>query len=58
MADLIFNIDIKAALAALLRLNKGIDDTGKKADDSFGRAVGRVMSWGALWLLVKRGARN
>jgi hypothetical protein len=38
MADLILNIDIRAALAALKKLNKSVDDTGKKADDSFGRA--------------------
>ena len=35
MTDLIVNIDIKGALRALGLLNKGIDDTAKKAEDGF-----------------------
>ena len=39
MTDLIFNIDIKQALAALKRLNKGIDDTAKEAEEGFDRSA-------------------
>lgn len=39
MTDLIFNIDIKQALAALKRLNKGIDDTAKEAEKGFDRSA-------------------